>query len=44
MIPYIVEESNVFVDKLNQVAQSGETVRMNELTTVLDPGNWLIWG
>jgi cytochrome P450 len=44
MIPYIVEESNVFVEKLNQVAQSGETVRMNELTTVLYPWNWLIWG
>jgi cytochrome P450 len=34
MIPYIIEESNVFVDKLNQVAQTGETVRMTELIMV----------
>ena len=41
MIPYIVEESIVFVDKLNQVAQSEEAVRMNELTTVYYPWSWL---
>ena len=34
MIPVIVQESEVFVEKLNEIAESGEVVRMNELTTV----------
>ena len=35
MIPAIVEESEVFIQKLNQVADTGNTVRMNEMTTVI---------
>lgn len=35
MIPAIVEESEVFIQKLSQVADSGNTVRMNEMTTVI---------
>jgi cytochrome P450 len=34
MIPAIVQESEVFCEKLNEVAESGKVVRMNELTTV----------
>ena len=34
MIPYIVEESQVFVEKLIQVANAEEVVKMNNLTTV----------
>ena len=35
MIPAIVQESEVFVEKLNKVADTGEIVKMNDLTTVL---------
>jgi cytochrome P450 len=34
MIPCIVEESQVFVEKLNEVANTGKVVEMNNLTTV----------
>ena len=34
MIPAIVEESEVFVEKLRGIADSGKVVRMNEMTTV----------
>ena len=37
LIPAIVEESMVFVDKLKSVAGNGEVVKMNELTTVKNP-------
>jgi cytochrome P450 len=35
LIPGIVEESEVFIDRLKEVADTGEVVRMNEMTTVL---------
>lgn len=37
LIPCIVEESEVFVDKLNQIAKTDQVVKMNELTTVYTP-------
>lgn len=37
MVPAIVQESEVFVEKLNRVADTGEIVKMNDLTTVLIP-------
>jgi cytochrome P450 len=39
MIPAIVEESEVFIDKLKQIADSGKTVQMNQMTTVLSQRN-----
>jgi hypothetical protein len=33
-IPVIVDESLVFIEKLNQVADKGVIVKMNTLTTV----------
>jgi cytochrome P450 len=33
-IPVILEESMVYVDKLNHVMQTGEIIKMNDLTTV----------
>jgi cytochrome P450 len=33
-IPVILEESMVFVDKLNHIMQTGEITKMNDLTTV----------
>jgi cytochrome P450 len=35
LIPAIVEESVVFVEKLREVADTGNIVRMNDMTTVL---------
>jgi cytochrome P450 len=37
LIPAIVEESVVFVEKLREVADTGNIVRMNDMTTVLLP-------
>jgi len=37
LIPAIVEESVVFVEKLREVADTGNIVRMNDMTTVLFP-------
>ena len=34
LVPAIVQESEVFVDKLNQIADTGEIVKMNRMTTV----------
>jgi cytochrome P450 len=34
MVPAILEESEIFIEKLNEVADTGKVVRMNELTTV----------
>jgi len=36
MIPVIVEESEVFVEKLNQAVESGEIIKINQLTAVLN--------
>jgi hypothetical protein len=36
MVPAIVQESEVFVEKLDKAADTGEIVKMNDLTTVLD--------
>lgn len=36
MIPVILEESEVFVEKLNQAVESGEIIKINQLTTVLN--------
>jgi cytochrome P450 len=33
MVPAIVQESEVFVEKLNKVADTGEIVKMNDMTT-----------
>lgn len=35
LVPAIVEESVVFVDKLKGVADTGHVVKMNDMTTVL---------
>ena len=37
MVPAIVQESEVFVEKLNKVADSGEIIKMNDFTTVFIP-------
>ena len=37
MVPAIVQESEAFVEKLNNVADTGEIVKMNDLTMVLVP-------
>lgn len=37
MIPAIVEESQVFVEKLNNVADTGQIIKMTDFTTVLFP-------
>ena len=37
MVPAIVQESEVFVEKLNKVADTGEVIKMTNLTTVLVP-------
>jgi hypothetical protein len=34
MIPAIVEESEVFIEKLNEIADTGEIIKMNEMMTV----------
>lgn len=34
MVPAIVQESEVFVEKLNAIADTGKVVKMNDLTTV----------
>ena len=34
MVPAIVQESEVFVEKLNKVADTGEIIKMNDFTTV----------
>jgi len=34
MVPAIVQESEVFIEKLNEIADTGKVVRMNVLTTV----------
>lgn len=34
MIPAIVEESEVFIEKLNEIADTGKTIKMNEMMTV----------
>ena len=34
MIPFIVKETEIFVEKLKRVADTGEVVKMNDLTTV----------
>jgi cytochrome P450 len=34
MIPAILEEAEVFVQKLKKVAETGEIIKMNQLTTV----------
>ena len=39
MIPAIVEESVVFIEKLREVAGSGKVIRMNEYTTVSPMSN-----
>ena len=35
MIPLMVEESEIFITKLKNLADTGEVVRMNNLVTVL---------
>jgi cytochrome P450 len=36
-IPVIVEESLIFIEKLNRVADTGQVVKMNTLTMVCTP-------
>jgi cytochrome P450 len=42
MIPAIIEESQVFVEKLAEVADTGKIIKMNQFTTVLLPSSDLI--
>jgi hypothetical protein len=37
LIPAIVQESQVFVEKLNEVADTGDVIKMNQFTTVWTP-------